>query len=55
MSEGVQEKPAVAPVQKLDVSIDPEKDFMCFGTIEVTNQECIECPVKDKCAKKAGV
>jgi len=50
-----QGKPAEAPVQKSDVSIDPEKDFMCFGTIEETNQECVECPVKDKCAKKAGV
>jgi hypothetical protein len=48
------QQPAEAP--KLDVSsIDPEKDFMCFGTIEVANQECAECAFKAKCAEKAGV
>ena len=36
-------------------SIDPEKDYMCFGTIEPANQECIDCQFKGKCAEKAGV
>lgn len=36
-------------------SIDPEKDFQCFGTIEPTHQECIDCQFKGKCAEKAGV
>lgn len=40
----------------LDVSnINPEKDFMCFGTIETSSQECIECLAREKCAKKAGI
>ncbi len=48
--------PAEKKVAKFDVSsIDPAKDFMCFGTIEVGNQECNDCPSKDKCAEKAGV
>lgn len=42
--------------KKFDVStIDPEKDFMCFGTIEPASQECIDCPFKERCAAKAGV
>ena len=42
--------------QKFDFSsIDPAKDFMCFGTIEPANQECIDCPYKTQCAAKAGI
>ena len=35
--------------------IDPEKAFLCFGTIDPQHQECIECPCREKCAVKAGV
>ena len=35
--------------------IDPEKVFLCFGTIQPEHQECVGCPVRQKCADKAGV
>jgi hypothetical protein len=43
-------------VEKADFSnVDREKDFMCFGTIEADNAECMECPFRERCADKAGV
>ena len=48
MSEPQTVKPVVP-------NVDPEKDFVCFGTIEPSNQECIDCMGREKCAQKAGV
>lgn len=63
------EKPAEKPVAKATPttdkpkpkvefdfsSIDPEKEWECFGTYDGSNSECQECPFAKKCeVKKAS-
>lgn len=37
-----------------DFEAKPE-DYMCFGTIQPEHPECVECPLRQDCAEKAGV
>jgi len=51
-------KPAEAPSasktsKAIDFSsIDPEKEWECFGTIDKNHPECKECPFATKCEEK---
>ena len=66
-SEESQEEVTASPVERTPVlppsaaefdysKIDPEKEWMCFGTMEPEHTECQECPdqIREKCAKAAG-
>ncbi len=50
------EPPKDQPEQEFDFSqIDPEKEWGCFGTIDIDNDECDDCPFRQQCADKAGI
>ena len=51
MKQKVEEKPK-AKVEFDYSSIDPEKEWACFGTFDGTSSECTECPFKGKCEAK---
>ena len=46
-------KPSVKSKQSIDFSsIDPEKEWECFGMITDGHPECVECPFAEPCRSK---
>jgi hypothetical protein len=45
-------KPAAKKLEFDFSSIDPEKEWECFGTIDKNHSECQECPFAKRCEEK---